>query len=108
MSPRFEGSVIAILGDTNSDHGPYTVQVDDQEPVTLKSSTGCALPWTPGGLVFLSSICKPTIDILPHSRCELTDPNIMYLQHYLDDKPHTITITNANASYIGARLIFRC
>ncbi|KAH7108275.1 hypothetical protein BKA62DRAFT_681711 [Auriculariales sp. MPI-PUGE-AT-0066] len=73
---KFQGSVVALLGDTNSDHGLYMVQVDDQQPVTLMSATGCSLPFTTGG------------------KCELTDPNLMYVQHYLDDSPHTLKLTN--------------
>jgi hypothetical protein len=84
---KLKGSTIYAWGDTNANHGPYTVTLDSNPPVTLNSVTGCGLPYEVKGL------------------CERTEPGLVYFQSYLAPGNHTIKIENvpgANGSFFGA------
>ncbi|EJD52525.1 hypothetical protein AURDEDRAFT_82148 [Auricularia subglabra TFB-10046 SS5] len=72
----FEGSTVLLFGDTNANHGLYSVQLDDRLPETFMSATGCGLDYQTQGL------------------CELTTPNMMYYASYLKEGKHVMKITN--------------
>ncbi|KAF8305881.1 hypothetical protein DL93DRAFT_2089189 [Clavulina sp. PMI_390] len=73
---NFNGSSIYIWGDTNANHGTYTVTLDSEPPILMKSVTGCGLPYQTQGV------------------CEQTIPGLLYLRSYLSNTGHTIVLEN--------------
>ncbi|KZV86589.1 hypothetical protein EXIGLDRAFT_774481 [Exidia glandulosa HHB12029] len=73
---EFEGSAVFFYGDTNANHGLYSVTLDDHTPAIFQSATGCGLPYQTKGL------------------CELTDPNLLYYAAYLPKGSHKVVFSN--------------
>ncbi|KAJ7594133.1 hypothetical protein C8J56DRAFT_1121302 [Mycena floridula] len=74
VSLSFHGSAVYVLGDKKNDHGLYTAVLDDGPPQTFNGISGC------GGAFGMT--------------CEQMKPTLAFFASNLDEKPHTLKITN--------------
>lgn len=82
------GTAVYAYGDTNSNHGLFTVVLDNATVGQFRSVTGCGFTYNSAGI------------------CERTTPGLTFFAPYLNDSIHTLEITNnagPNKTFFGAR-----